>query len=30
MEKMFDWAGEQMALYLGQALGDLLIITMNK
>ena len=30
MEKMFDWGGEQMALYLGKDLGDLLIITMNK
>lgn len=30
LEKMFDWGGEQMALYLGKDLGDLLIITLNK
>ncbi|KAI0337882.1 hypothetical protein BDW22DRAFT_1363665 [Trametopsis cervina] len=29
LEKMFDWGGEQMALYLGKDLGDLLIITLN-
>ena len=27
---MFDWGGEQMALYLGKDLGDLVIITLNK
>ena len=27
---MFDWGGEQMALYLGKELGDLLIVTLNK
>lgn len=27
---MFDWGGEQMAIYLGKDLGDLLIITLNK
>ncbi|KAF9788189.1 hypothetical protein BJ322DRAFT_1047593 [Thelephora terrestris] len=29
LEKIFDWCGEQMALYLGLSLGDLLIITLN-
>ncbi|GJE95944.1 calcium/proton exchanger-like protein [Phanerochaete sordida] len=29
LEKMFDWGGEQMALYLGKDLGDLVIITLN-
>jgi len=29
LEKLFDWGGEQMALYLGLTLGDLLIITLN-
>lgn len=29
LEKLFDWCGEQMALYLGSSLGDLLIITLN-
>ncbi|KAI0367923.1 hypothetical protein BV20DRAFT_999784 [Pilatotrama ljubarskyi] len=29
LECMFDWGGEQMALYLGKDLGDLLIITLN-
>ena len=30
MEGMLDWGGEQMSLYLGKELGDLLIITLNK
>ena len=30
LERLFDWAGEQMALYLGQDLGDLLSITLSK
>ena len=30
LEKMFDWGGEQMALYLGKDLGDLVIVTLNK
>ena len=30
MESMLDWGGEQMSLYLGKELGDLLIITLNK
>ena len=29
LEKLFDWCGEQMALYLGLNLGELLIITLN-
>ena len=30
MESIFDWGGEQMALYLGEAVGELLVITLNK
>lgn len=30
MEQMFEWGGEQMALYLGKEMGDLLIVTLNK
>ncbi|KIP03693.1 hypothetical protein PHLGIDRAFT_228386 [Phlebiopsis gigantea 11061_1 CR5-6] len=29
LEKLFDWGGEQMALYLGKDLGDLVIVTLN-
>ena len=29
LEKLFDWCGEQMALFLGSSLGDLLAITLN-
>ncbi|EMD35857.1 hypothetical protein CERSUDRAFT_115780 [Gelatoporia subvermispora B] len=29
LERMFDWGGEQMAYYLGEELGDLLIVTLN-
>jgi Ca2+:H+ antiporter len=29
LEKLFDWCGEQMALYLGLSLGDLLVVTLN-
>ncbi|KAI0072620.1 hypothetical protein K474DRAFT_1667609 [Panus rudis PR-1116 ss-1] len=29
LEKMFDWGGEQMSLYLGKSIGDLLIVTLN-
>ncbi|KAL4244451.1 Ca(2+):cation antiporter (CaCA) family protein [Abortiporus biennis] len=29
LEKLFDWGGEQMAIFLGKDLGDLLIITLN-
>ncbi|KAI0694055.1 hypothetical protein BC835DRAFT_1406559 [Cytidiella melzeri] len=29
LEQLFDWNGEQMALYLGVSLGDLVIITLN-
>ena len=27
---MFDWGGEQLAMYCGPDLGDLIIITLNK
>lgn len=30
LEKMFDFLGEQMALYCGQSIGDLIVITLNK
>ena len=30
LERMFDWGAEQMSYYLGEELGELLIITMNK
>ena len=30
MEALLDWGGEQMSLYLGKQLGDLLVITLNK
>ncbi|KAJ3555454.1 hypothetical protein NM688_g2569 [Phlebia brevispora] len=29
MENLFDWGGEQMAIYLGKDLGDLATITLN-
>ena len=29
LEKLFEWCGEQMALYLGSVLGDLLIVTLD-
>ncbi|KAI0085229.1 hypothetical protein BDY19DRAFT_966909 [Irpex rosettiformis] len=29
LEKTFDWGGEQMSLYLGKGLGDLVTITLN-
>jgi Ca2+:H+ antiporter len=29
LEKLFDWCGEQMTIYLGLTLGDLLAITLN-
>ncbi|TCD70361.1 hypothetical protein EIP91_003713 [Steccherinum ochraceum] len=29
LQAMFDWGGEQMAIYLGKTLGDLLMITLN-
>jgi Ca2+:H+ antiporter len=29
LEKLFDWCGEQMSLFLGLSLGDLLTITLN-
>jgi len=30
LERMFDWGGEQLAMYCGPDLGDLIIITLNK
>jgi Ca2+:H+ antiporter len=30
LEKMFEFGGEQLALYCGKDIGDLIIITMNK
>lgn len=30
LEKLFDFGGEQMALYTGKDLGDLIIVTLNK
>ncbi|TFY79083.1 hypothetical protein EWM64_g4931 [Hericium alpestre] len=29
LEKLFDWGGEQLAMYCGEDLGDLIIITLN-
>lgn len=30
LEKMTDFVGENFALYLGQSLGDLVVITLDK
>lgn len=30
LEQLLDWGGEQMSMYLGKGLGDLLVITLNK
>jgi hypothetical protein len=30
LEKIFDWGGEQLAMYCGDNLGDLIVITLNK
>ena len=30
LEKLFDWGGEQLALYCGEDLGDLIVVTLNK
>lgn len=30
LERLFDYGGEQMAFYVGQQLGDLICITLNK
>lgn len=30
LEQLLDWGGEQMSMYLGKGLGDLLLITLNK
>ncbi|THH13160.1 hypothetical protein EW146_g7031 [Bondarzewia mesenterica] len=29
LEKLFDWGGEQLALYCGVDIGDLIVITLN-
>ncbi|TFY69958.1 hypothetical protein EVG20_g2922 [Dentipellis fragilis] len=29
LEKLFDWGGEQLALFCGEDLGDLIIVTLN-
>ncbi|ETW78302.1 H+/Ca2+ exchanger Vxc1-like protein [Heterobasidion irregulare TC 32-1] len=29
LEKLFDWGGEQLALYCGEDLGDLIVVTLN-
>ena len=29
LEKLFDWCGDQMTLFLGSSLGDLLTISLN-
>ncbi|KAH9987960.1 hypothetical protein BJV77DRAFT_1061506 [Russula vinacea] len=29
LEKIFDWGGEQLAMYCGPDLGDLIVITLN-
>ena len=30
LERIFDWGGEQMALYLDKDVGELIIITLDK
>lgn len=30
LEKLFDFGGEQLAMYCGEDIGDLIIITLNK
>jgi len=30
LEKIFEWGGEQLAMYCGPDLGDLIVITLNK
>jgi hypothetical protein len=30
LEKLFDWGGEQLAMYCGPDLGDLIVVTLNK
>jgi Ca2+:H+ antiporter len=30
LEKLFDYGGEQLAMYCGDDLGDLIVITLNK
>ena len=30
LEKLFDFGGEQLAMYCGEDLGDLIVVTLNK
>lgn len=30
LEKLFDFGGEQLAMYCGEDIGDLILITLNK
>jgi len=30
LEKFFHWGGEQLAVYCGKDLGDLVVVTLNK
>jgi Ca2+:H+ antiporter len=30
LEEIFEWGGEQLAMYCGPDLGDLVVITLNK
>ena len=30
LEKLFDYGGEQLAMYCGDDLGELIVITLNK
>jgi Ca2+:H+ antiporter len=30
LERLFDWGGEQLAMYCGEDLGALIVITLNK
>lgn len=30
LQKLFEYGGDQMAFYLGENLGDLLMISLNK
>jgi hypothetical protein len=30
LEKLFDFGGEQLSMYCGEDLGDLIVVTLNK
>ena len=30
LEKLFDYGGEQLSMYCGEDLGDLIVVTLNK